>query len=129
SFGGLCDQHKRRDEARASFTRALTVNPSYAEAHNNLGTMLEEEGQLESAAEHFRSAIGTQPSFALARFHLGRIYANQRRYPEAIEQFKRAVEGTEDESKPTYLYALGAAQARAGDTSAAAANLAAAREQ
>ena len=129
SFGVLCYQWKRRDEARAAFARALAINPGYAEAHNNLGTMLEEEGKLESAAEHFRRAIEVQPSFALARFHLGRIYANQRRYSEAIEQFKRAVEAAEDESKPTYLYALGATQARAGDASSAAANLATARER
>lgn len=129
SFGVLCYQSKRRDEARAAFARALTINPGYCEAHNNLGTMLEEEGQLERAAEHFRSAIEAKPSFALARFHLGRIYANQRRYAEAIEQFKRAVEATEDESKLTYLYALGAAQARAGDAADAAANLATARER
>ncbi len=129
SFGVLCYQSKRRDEARAAFEQALAINPGYAEAHNNLGTLLEEEGKLASAAEHFRRAIEVQPSFALARYHLGRIYANQRRYPEAMEQFKRAVEAAEDESKPTYLYALGATEARAGGSSAAATTLATARER
>jgi tetratricopeptide (TPR) repeat protein len=129
NFGVLCYQSKRRDEARAAFEKALAINPGYADAHNNLGTLLEEEGKLAGAAEHFRRAIELQPSFRLARFHLGRIYANQRRYPEAIEQFKRAIEGAEDESRPAYLYALGATQARAGDSSAAAATLATARER
>ena len=121
NFGVLCYQSKRRGEARAAFEQALAINPGYADAHNNLGTLLEEEGKLAGAAEHFRRAIEMQPSFRLARFHLGRIYANQRRYAEAIEQFKRAVEGAEDESRPAYLYALGATQARAGDASSAAA--------
>ena len=129
NFGVLCYQSKRRGEARAAFEKSLAINPGYADAHNNLGTLLEEEGKLAGAAEHFRKAIELQPSFRLARFHLGRIYANQRRYPEAIEQFKRAVEGPEDESRPAYLYALGATQARAGDTPSAAATLAMARER
>jgi tetratricopeptide (TPR) repeat protein len=129
NFGVLCYEAKRRGEARAAFEKALAINPGYAEAHNNLGTLLEEEGNLAGAAGHFRKAIELQPSFRLARFHLGRIYANQRRYPEAIEQFNRAVEGAEDASRPAYLYALGATQARAGDASAAAATLATARER
>ena len=63
----------------------------------------------------FAKRSKSSPLSRLARFHLGRIYANQRRFPEAIEQFHRAVEGADDESRPAYLYALGATQARAGD--------------
>jgi tetratricopeptide (TPR) repeat protein len=129
NFGVLCYQWKRRNEARTAFAHALAIDPGRADAHNNLGTMLEEDGKLDSAAEHFRRATELQPSFALARFHLGRIYANHRRYSEAIEQFKRAVESAEGESKPTYLYALGATQARAGDAASAAVNLTTGRER
>jgi tetratricopeptide (TPR) repeat protein len=129
NFGVLCYQSKRRREARAAFEQALAINPGYAEAHNNLGTLLEEDGKLASAAGHFRQAIEAQPSFQLARFHLGRIYASQRQYSKAIEQFQRAVSGTDDGSKPAYLYALGATQARAGDSSSAEATLASAREK
>jgi Tfp pilus assembly protein PilF len=129
NFGVLCYQQGRRAEARAAFEKALAIHPGYAEAHNNVGTLLEEDGELDKAAEHFRKAIEIQPSFALARFHLGRIYANLRRDPEAIDQFQRAVEGADNESRPTYLYALGAVQARVGKASAAAVTLASARDQ
>ena len=128
SFGVLCYESKRRAEARAAFAQALAINPGYAEAHNNLGTLLEEEGKLTDVAEHFRKAVATQPSFALARFHLGRIYANQDRFSEAIAQFQRAVETADVSAKPTYLYALGAAQARSGNTSDSARTLASARQ-
>jgi tetratricopeptide (TPR) repeat protein len=128
NFGVLCYQAKRRGAARAAFEKALAINPGYAEAHNNLGTMLEEEGKLAGAAGHFRKAIELQPGFRLARFHLGRIYANQQRYAEAIEQFQRAI-AVDDEATPAYLYALGATQARAGDTAAAATTLDAARQK
>lgn len=128
NFGVLCYQSKRRQEAQAAFEKAIAINPGYAEAHNNIGTLLQEEGKLTQAARHFHKAIEVQPGLRLARFHLGRIYANQRRFLEAIEQFQRTVMA-DDEATPTYLYALGATQARAGDADGAAATLAAARQR
>jgi tetratricopeptide (TPR) repeat protein len=88
----------------------------------------EEQGRLPEAAHEFERAIELKPDLYLAHFHLGRIYANQRRWPQAIEEFRRAAEGN-DEATPTYLYALGATQARSGDAAAAAAVLASAREK
>jgi tetratricopeptide (TPR) repeat protein len=129
NFGVLCYESHRRAEARAAFEKALAIDPGYAEAHNNLGALFEEEGNLAGAAVHFRKAIQTRPSFALAHFHLGRIYVNQNRYPDAIAEFQRAVEGASVESAPTYLYALGAAQARSGSPESARKNLATAREK
>jgi tetratricopeptide (TPR) repeat protein len=122
NFGVLCYQSGRRTEARAAFAQALTVNPNHAQAHNNLGALLEEQGQLAKAAAEFERAIELDPNLRLARFHLGRIYANQRRWAPAIEQFQRAVE-VDDEATPTYLYALGATEARAGQPAAAVATL------
>jgi tetratricopeptide (TPR) repeat protein len=128
NFGVLCYQANRRTEAEAAFRKTLSINPGHAEAHNNLGALLEEQGKFADAARRFQKAIELQPGLRLAHFHLGRIYANQQRYPQAIEQFQRAVE-VEDDSTPAYLYALGAAQARAGDTAEAVLSLAAARDK
>jgi tetratricopeptide (TPR) repeat protein len=119
---------KRRDQAKAAFLKTLEISPSHAEAHNNLGALLQEQGDLAQAAAHFRKAIEIQPGLRLARFHLGRIYANQRRYAEAIAQFERAA-GVDDEATPGYLYALGATLARAGDADGARSTLTAAREK
>ncbi|MGH9720204.1 MAG: tetratricopeptide repeat protein [Bryobacteraceae bacterium] len=128
NFGVLCYQAKRRSEAQAAFSKALAINPGYAEAHSNLATLLEEQGNLSGAAKHFEKAIELQPGFRLARFHLGRIYANQRQFAQAIAQFQRTV-AVDDESTPTYLYALGATEARAGNRDGARSTLAAAREK
>jgi Tfp pilus assembly protein PilF len=128
NFGVLCYQSNRRAEARAAFEKALAINLGYADAHNNLGVLLEEEGRLDLASKHFERAIELQPGLRLARFHLGRIWANQRRFPQAIEQFRQAVD-VDDEATPTYLYALGATQARAGDPTGAMSTLATARQK
>jgi tetratricopeptide (TPR) repeat protein len=80
------------------------------------------------AAQHFLAAVELEPGQHLARFHLGRIYANRGRYAEAVAQFERAAEAGGDAAS-TYLYALGATQARAGNVRAAVKTLGAAREK
>ena len=128
NFGVVCYQSHRRAEAEAAFRKALAINPGHADAENNMGVLFEEEGKLEEAKVHFEKAIGLQPNLRLARFHLGRILANQRRFPQAIAQLEQAV-AADDEATPTYLYALGATQARAGDAARASSTLAAARDK
>jgi tetratricopeptide (TPR) repeat protein len=90
--------------------------------------ILQEEGRIADAAQEFEKAIELRPDLRLARFHLGRIYANQKRWTEAIDELRRASE-VDDEATPTYLYALGATQARAGQRDAARSTLDAAREK
>ena len=65
-------------------------------------------------ADESAALKAAQPNYPLARFHLGRILVNQEKYGEAIQQLHRALT-PEDEQTSAYLYALGAAYARAGD--------------
>ncbi len=112
---GVLEFHEQNlAEAQQAFQRALQINPSYAEAHTNLGVIHEQQGRLDRAADEFRAAIAAQPNYPLARFHLGRILVNQEKYDDAIQQLQRALT-PEDDQTPAYLYALGAAYARAGD--------------
>ena len=113
-YGVLLFTGKDYAGAEKAYRRALEINPSYAEAHNNLGVIYEQQGRLDDAAAEFRQAIAARPDYPLARFHLGRILVNQQKYDEGIRHFLRALEPETSET-PTYLYALGATYARAGD--------------
>jgi protein O-GlcNAc transferase len=113
-YGVLLFREQNLTEAQQAFQHALQINPSYAEAHNNLGVIHEQQGRFDQAADEFRAAIAAQPNYPLARFHLGRILVNQQKYDEAIQQLQRSLT-PEDEQTTAYLYALGAAYARAGD--------------
>jgi tetratricopeptide (TPR) repeat protein len=126
NYGVFCYVAGRRKDAKTAFETTLAINSGHAGAHTNLGAMLQEQGDLTSAARHFARAVGLDPNQHLARFHLGRIYANQGRYAQAIEQLERAASADQD-AAPTYLYALGAVQARAGKLAAAARTLEVAR--
>ncbi len=113
-YGVLLFGQGKYPEADKAFRKALEINPFYAEAHNNLGVLLEQQGRWQEAAEQFRQAIENQPGFRLAHFHLGRIFVNQGNYQDGIQELLKTLQ-PEDQNTPAYLYALGAAYARAGD--------------
>jgi tetratricopeptide (TPR) repeat protein len=60
----------RLAEAGKLYEQALTVKPAYAEAHNNLGVILQAEQKLDEAITHFREAVRLNPSYALAKENL-----------------------------------------------------------
>ena len=92
--------------------RALTLDPRYGEAHNNLGAALASRGRLDDAIGHFRQAVQCCPRFAAAHKNLGTALAGQGRIDDAIAHFRKALE-----IDPRYAEAhndLGAALARGG---------------
>ncbi len=60
----------RLDEAVSSYRSALRINPALAGAHNNLGAVLEVQGDHEAAIVEFRNALAIAPQRADAHFNL-----------------------------------------------------------
>jgi type IV pilus biogenesis/stability protein PilW len=114
NYGVLLTEQRKPAEAEQAFRSAVEANPYHAEAYNNLGALLERQGRLDEALQCFEKAVERRPDYRLAHFHIGRILANQKKYNEAIEHFLKTLT-PEDESTPTYLYALAATYARAGN--------------
>ena len=48
-------------EARFRFERAVELDPSYADAYNNLGVVYEQEGLFEKAREAYEKAMALDP--------------------------------------------------------------------
>jgi len=113
-YGVLMISAGRYEESEKAFRKALEINPSHAEAHNNLGVLLEQRSMFAEAAVEFQKAVEQEPGYRLAHFHLGRLLVNRRDFAAGIQHLLKAI-SPEDESTPNYLYALGAAYARAGD--------------
>jgi tetratricopeptide (TPR) repeat protein len=111
-----------------AFRRAIHANPAYAEAHNNLGVLLQRQGKNSEALEEFKKALESRPDYRQARFNLGRILVNQGNYQGGIEEFEKTLSPA-DEKTPSYLYALGATYGRAGDQQKALRYLQQAREE
>jgi Flp pilus assembly protein TadD len=71
--------------------RAIALNPNFAEAHSNLGSLLTNKGQLDEAIAACRQAIALRPNYAEAHSNLGNALIGRGQLDEAIAAFRQAV--------------------------------------
>jgi tetratricopeptide (TPR) repeat protein len=79
------------NEARDAYRRALELNPAHADAHVNLGRLLQEAGAAQAAVEQYRAALETDGRHATAAFNLGLALEDLGRRSEAIAAYQRAI--------------------------------------
>ena len=90
----------------------LSKNPDCSMAHNNLGSLLYDQGHMEEAMEHYRKAIQNDPNNYEALNNLGIALGTQGQFDEAIENIHKAIQ-----IKPNFsgaLVSLGIALASRG---------------
>lgn len=75
------------ERASAAYRRALTLNPGYAEAYNDLGVALESMGDLANAEKAYQEALLLKPDFAAAHSNLALLYEEAGRKEEAAEHW------------------------------------------
>jgi tetratricopeptide (TPR) repeat protein len=73
------------------FKRALAINSTDAEVHNNFGIVLDEHGQHEIARAHLDRALSIDPAYALAHNNLGIVLVKLDRLSEAKTHFEAAL--------------------------------------
>ncbi len=81
----------REDAALACYAESVSLNPGFADAQYNLGTLLLRQGKLNEAVSHFEAALATRPrdsrahnNLADAFFRLGDLSAATNQYAIAI---------------------------------------------
>jgi len=75
------------------------------------------ENNLSKAEEYFQKAIYCYPNFINAYHSLASMYIQQEEYQKAIEQWERAIKlGLDFEEKPIFLYYIGMAWQRMGES-------------
>jgi tetratricopeptide (TPR) repeat protein/glycosyltransferase involved in cell wall biosynthesis len=92
-------------DALAQYRQALSHDAAFAEAHNNLGTLLAQSGQPDDALRAFRRAVELQPAYAEAYNNLGIFLGTRRDFADAVAAFERAV--AIDGTRPIWLNNLG----------------------
>jgi len=95
------------------YRQALALNPLHADAHNNLGQILERQGKPAEASAEYQAAIDSDPTLRIARFNLGRMLIAEGRNERAIAELAKLAEPRDAEA-PRYLFALATAHLRAG---------------
>jgi tetratricopeptide (TPR) repeat protein len=78
------------DEAERHVRRAAGID--YPEAHNNLGIVLHQRGEIDAAIASYREALQSRPAFADAENNLGISLAALGRLDEATRFFALAVQ-------------------------------------
>jgi predicted O-linked N-acetylglucosamine transferase (SPINDLY family) len=78
-------------DALHAFQKTVELMPNDAEAHNNLGNVLKDLGQLDSAVASYRRALEIKPDFAEAHSNLGAVVKGVGQYESSLEICRRAV--------------------------------------
>jgi tetratricopeptide (TPR) repeat protein len=78
---------KKFTEAQMKFEEAIRDNPNFAEAHNNLGFTLRQQGpqSYSQALEHYSKAIQLKPSMAETYEYRGVLFAKMGRKADAAK--------------------------------------------
>jgi TolB-like protein/tetratricopeptide (TPR) repeat protein len=79
-------------EAEEEFQKALTLNPSYANAHHWYALAMLQMGRVDDALDQMQHALALDPLSPAITANVGRPLLFARRYNEAIKQFNRALE-------------------------------------
>ncbi len=118
--GIMALQVQNTEQAKAAFQEAIKLDPEYSDAHNNLGTIYLNEGQLDKAEYEFHCAL-QNPLYMtpeLAMNNLGKLMEVKGDKVEAERYYQRAVKVKPDFA-PAY-YNLGVLYVAACDYSRAA---------
>jgi Tfp pilus assembly protein PilF/mono/diheme cytochrome c family protein len=84
-------QAGRVADAQAQLDEALRLDPRNAEAHSNLGTVLQAQGRLNEGMQHLRTAVSLKPKGDAVRFNLGAGLLAIGQPDAAIREFQTAI--------------------------------------
>src|SRR6266851_1366893 len=90
-IGIASHQMMNMDEAKRNYEKALKLNPKYAEAINNLGTVYYARRSFRRAIAQYNKALKLTPNSASIYSNLGTAQFARRKYKEASEAYQKAL--------------------------------------
>ena len=86
-------------ERKAVFQKAVSLCPSYAEAHVNLADAYENLADFDNAERHYREALRINKDFPTPYIGLAEVYLKTGRYRLADEAFRRGLGISSDDER------------------------------
>ncbi len=86
-----CQGHGEFARAEQLFRQVIAADPSHAEAHNLLGTVLGQQGRLAEAGVAIRRAVELKPHDAEGYFNLATLAVFQNQLDQAAESWRKCV--------------------------------------
>jgi tetratricopeptide (TPR) repeat protein len=93
NLGYLLNASGRVPEAIAQFEKALRLDPKYIDAHNNLGSALQDlPGRLDDAIAHYREALRLKPDYPEVHWNLGNAWLHVPDHlNDAVAEYREAL--------------------------------------
>ncbi|CAG9860211.1 unnamed protein product [Phyllotreta striolata] len=88
NYANFLRDSARPELAKDHYLKALKLWPTYASAHNNLGTLLNDRQEAE---EHFLLAIRYSIEHINAHYNLGRLYRKSNRSTESERMLRKCI--------------------------------------
>jgi len=89
--GVLSSQIGQHDIALNLLSKAIDIDPEFAEAFNNRGAVLKELERLEEALKHYNKALNLNPNYSDALNNRGNVLREFDRLDEALCDYNRAI--------------------------------------
>jgi len=112
-YGNINSKLKNYESAINSFNKAISLNPKFSEAYNNLGNVKKLTNQTEEAIKNYKKAISTKKDNITASFNLAVLFKENRKYLESKDVYEKILEV--DNSNLTAKHDLGAINAILGN--------------
>jgi tetratricopeptide (TPR) repeat protein len=77
--------------ATICYREAIAIDPAYAEAYNNLGSVLSQQSDFDGAIDSCRKALALKPTLVQAHINLGNALRSKGALDEAIDAFRAAL--------------------------------------
>jgi tetratricopeptide (TPR) repeat protein len=108
NLGLIYQQRGQREEAKASFRRAIEIDPNETDAHYQLGRIAREEGRLADAINHFDPVVRSNPDHSQSEIwrEIGRAYFEAAQYTDARAAFERFLNRRPSDAEGHYRYGL-----------------------
>ncbi|CAK1577953.1 unnamed protein product [Parnassius mnemosyne] len=88
NFANFLKDIEQQESAIKHYKEALKLWPSYASAHNNLGTLVVESGRAE---HHFLQALKYNRDHVNAHYNLAKLYRKKNKINESIKMLQRCI--------------------------------------
>ena len=85
-------QNNNLQNAQDYYQKVLEIDPNYAPAYNNLGTIFQQLDNNQKAIKSYKKTIEIDPNYAIAHYNLGVIFQKLKENQKAKDCYEKAIE-------------------------------------
>ena len=104
NYGYALDRVGRLDDAIDIYTRAIRFNPTFIEAHHNVGLLRMRKSEFDVAIQNFEEVLRLFPQHLSANLHLAKIYLQTGNRPLARRHLATVLDASPDHQEALSLW-------------------------